>query len=110
MRIDISLFVVTDRWTWVALNQIKGVIGFALCGLAGFLCLHRGCTLRSAFVSGLIGGSMAAIAYPLSIYLLAYGFLDWVQQYPFEYHSMLGSGMTDPHEFLLSDRGRATVS
>jgi hypothetical protein len=105
----LSLFTDIGRATWVVLNHVKGALGFSLCALAGFLCTRRGHSFREAGLSGLLAAAMAAVAYPVSIYALAYGGLDSVRQYAFEYHSMLYSGLTDARQFLLSERGRAAA-
>jgi hypothetical protein len=52
---------------------------------------------------------MAGIAVPLSMYVLAYGFIDAVRQYPFEYYDFLNSGAASVQAFLLSPSGQATV-
>lgn len=43
------------------------------------------------------------------MYVLAYGFIDSVRQYPFEYHDYLSSGASTVQAFLLSPKGHADV-
>ena len=107
--VAVSLFTDISRTTWVVLDNAKGAIGFGFCGLAGFLIGRR--TNRAVFsaAAGALGGLIAGITVPVSMYVLAYGFVDVVRQYPFEYYDYLSSGASSVQAFLLSPSGHATV-
>ena len=93
----------------MALDNVKGVIGFGLCGLAGFLTARNTHRASSGAAAGAIGGAIAGVTVPVSMYVLAYGFLDAVRQYPFEYYDYLHSGAPSVQAFLRSPSGHATV-
>ena len=105
----VSLFTDISRTTWVFLDNAKGAVGFGFCGFAGFLIGRR--TNRAGFsaAAGALGGLLAGITVPVSMYVLAYGFVDEVRQYPFEYYDYLSSGASSVQAFLLSPSGHATV-
>jgi hypothetical protein len=107
--VAVSLFTDISRTTWVFLDNAKGAVGFGFCGLAGFLIGRR--TNRAVFgaASGALGGLIAGITVPVSMYVLTYGFVDVVRQYPFEYYDYLSSGASSVQAFLLSPSGHATV-
>jgi hypothetical protein len=94
---------------WIVLNTAKGAVGFAFCGLAGLLAARRTGHARSGAAAGALGGFIAGLAVPASMYIFAYAFLDSVRQYPFEYYDFLQSGTQSVQEFLLSSKGHATV-
>ena len=93
----------------MALDNLKGMIGFAFCGLAGFLTARHTGRARSGAAAGALGGAIAGAAVPVSMYVLAYGFLDLVRQYPFEYYDYLRSGAPSVQAYLGSATGRADV-
>jgi hypothetical protein len=105
----VSLFTDVSRPTWLILDNLKGAIGFGLCGLAGFLTGRRTHRAVSGALAGAVGGMMAGIAVPVSMYVFAYGFLEAVRQYPFEYYDYLSSGASNVQAFLLSPQGHAEV-
>ena len=107
--VGISLFTDVSRPVWVVLDNAKGAIGFAFCGLAGFLTGRRTLRARAGAAAGALGGVIAGITVPVSMYVLAYGFIDAVRQYPFEYYDYLSSGASNVQVFLLSTGGHATV-
>lgn len=104
-----SLFTDMSRPAWVILDNVKGVIGFGFCGLAGLVAARRTHRARSGAAAGALGGAIAGVTVPLSMYVLAYGFIDAVRQYPFEYYDYLSSGAASVQVFLLSPSGHATV-
>src|SRR5262245_53636873 len=104
-----SLFTDISRTTWVVLDNAKGAVGFGFCGLAGFLTERRNHRAALTAAAGALGGLMAGIIVPVSMYVLAYGFVDGVRQYPFEYYDFLTSGASSVQVFLQSPRGHATV-
>lgn len=107
--VAVSLFTEIPRPAWVVLDNVKGVVGFGCCALAGALVARQ--TGRASFgaAAGALGGTMAGLVVPVSMYVLAYGMLDAVRQYPFEYYDYLSSGAPDIRAFLTSSSGRATV-
>ena len=105
----VSLFTDVSRPVWVVLDNVKGVIGFGFCGIAGFLVGRRTHHRTSSAMAGALGGLMAGIAVPGSMYVLAYGFIEAVRQYPFEYYDYLSSGASSVQSFLLSPKGHAEV-
>ena len=107
--VAMSLFTDISRTTWVVLDNAKGAIGFGFCGLAGFLIGRRKNRAVFCAAAGALGGLMAGITVPVSMYVLAYGFVDAVRQYPFEYYDYLSSGASSVQAFLLSRTGHATV-
>ena len=107
--VAVSLFTDVSRTTWIVLDNAKGVIGFGLCGLAGFLLGRQGQRAALGASAGAVGGLIAGITVPVSMYVLAYGFVDAVRQYPFEYYDYLNSGAANVQAFLLSPDGHATV-
>jgi len=108
--VGLSLFTDVPRSTWLTLNQLKGAVGFGLCALAGGLVGRRARPLREAGAAGALAGLVAGISVPLAIYLLSFGFLDAVRQYPFEYHDILSSDAPSARAFLESPGGRATAT
>ena len=107
--VAVSLFTDISRTTWIVLDNAKGAIGFGFCGLAGFLIARRKNRPVFSAAAGALGGLMAGIMVPVSMYVLAYGFVDRVRQYPFEYYDYLSSGAPNVQAFLLSPIGHATV-
>jgi hypothetical protein len=107
--VAISLFTDVPRTAWQVLNQSKGLLGFGLCGFTGAWLSVRGCTVGRAALAGGLGGLCAGVLVPVSMYTLAYGFIDHVVQYPFEYHSMVHSGARTAQEYLCSATGSETV-
>jgi hypothetical protein len=107
--VAVSLFTDISRSTWVALDNVKGVIGFAFCGLAGFLTARQTHRLGLGVAAGALGGAIAGVTVPVSTYVLAYEFIDSVRQYPFEYYDFLHSGASTVQAFLLSAKGHADV-
>jgi len=93
----------------VTFDTVKGVIGFAFCGLAGFLIARQTHQAGSGAAAGALGGAIAGVTVPVSMYVLAYGFIDSVRQYPFEYYDYLSSGASTVQAFLLSTKGHADV-
>ena len=107
--VAVSLFTDISRSTWVVLDNVKGVIGFAFCGLAGFLTARHTLRASSGAAAGALGGAIAGVMVPVSMYVFAYGFHYAVRQYPFEYYDYLHSGAPSIQAFLLSPNGHATV-
>ncbi len=107
--VAVSLFTDISRSAWLALDQVKGVIGFAFCGLAGVLTALRTRRAGSGAAAGALGGAIAGVTVPVSMYVLAYGFLEAVRQYPFEHYDYLHSGAPSVQAFLRSSQGHATV-
>jgi len=107
--VGMSLFTDVSRPVWVVLDNVKGAIGFAFCGLAGFLTGRRTLRATAGAAAGALGGVIAGITVPVSMYVLAYGFVAAVRQYPFEYYDYLSSGASSVQAFLLSPGGHATV-
>ncbi len=107
--VAVSLFTDISRSAWVILDNAKGVVGFGFCALAGLLAARNTHRARSGAAAGALGGAIAGGAVPVSMYVLAYGFLDWVRQYPFEYYDYLNSGASSVRAFLLSSKGHTTV-
>ena len=93
----------------MALDNVKGVIGFGFCGVAGFLTARHPHRSSSAAAAGALGGAIAGVTLPVSMYMLAYGLIDFVRQYPFEHYDYLHSGAASAQAFLLSPSGHATV-
>lgn len=106
----ISVFTDIGRPLWLGVNQIKGVVCFGLCGLAGLLVARRTKSVKAAMLTGMLAGAIGGVAVPAALYALPYGFIDHVRQYPFEHYSYLNSGATNIREYLLSARGRETVT
>jgi hypothetical protein len=107
--VAVSLFTDISRSMWVALDNVKGVIGFGFCGLAGILTGRRTHRAGLGAAAGALAGTIAGVTVPVSMYVLAHGFLDAVRQYPFEYYDYLHSGAASVRAFLLSPSGHATV-
>ena len=107
--VGISLFTDVSRPMWVVLDNVKGVIGFAFCGVAGFLTGRRTQRAIMGAAAGALGGAIAGITVPVSMYALAYGFVEAVRQYPFEYFDYVSSGASSVQAFLMSSGGHATV-
>ena len=107
--VGVSLFADISRPTWVALDNLKGVIGFAFCGLAGFQAARHTQHAGSGAAAGALGGAIAGVTVPVSMYVLAYGFLNHVRQYPFEYYDYLNSGASSVQAYLISAKGHADV-
>ena len=107
--VAVSLFTDISRSTWVTLDSVKGLIGFAFCGLGGFLIARQTPQAGSGAAAGALGGAIAGVTVPVSMYVLAYGFIDSVRQYPFEYYDYLSSGASTVQAFLLSTKGHADV-
>jgi hypothetical protein len=107
--VAVSLFTDISRSTWVTFDSVKGVIGFAFCGVAGLLTARQTHHAGSGAAAGALGGVMAGITVPVSMYVLAYGFIDSVHQYPFEYYDYVSSGALTVQAFLLSTKGHADV-
>ena len=107
--VTVSLFTGISRSTWVALDNVKGMIGFGVCGVAGFLTARRTHRASSGAAAGALGGAIAGVTVPVSMYVLAYGFLDSVRQYPFEYYDYLHSGAPSVQAYLSSAKGQADV-
>lgn len=107
--VALSLFTDISRTTWVVLDNAKGVVGFGLCGLAGFFAGRLSHRARAGAAAGAVGGAIAGVTVPVSMYLLAYAFVDAVRQYPFEYYDYLSSGAPSVQAFLRSADGHATV-
>ena len=107
--VAVSLFTDISRPTWVVLDNLKGLIGFAFCGLAGFLTARHTQRATSGAAAGALGGAIAGVTVPVSMYVLAYGFLDLVRQYPFEYYDYLHSGAPSVQAYLSSAAGHADV-
>jgi len=107
--VAVSLFTKIGRPTWVVIDNVKGAIGFGFCGLAGWFTGRQTLRATSGAAAGALGGAIAGVIVPVSMYLLAYGFLDSVRQYPFEYYDYLNSGASSVQAFLLSPNGHATV-
>jgi len=107
--VAVSLFTDISRNAWVVLDNTKGAIGFGFCGLAGFTVGRRHPRSVLSAAAGALGGLIAGILVPVSMYVLAYGFVEAVRQYPFEYYDYLSSGATNVQAFLMSPSGRATV-
>jgi len=107
--VAVSLFTDISRTAWVALDNAKGAVGFGFCGLAGFAVGRRQTRTVLSAAAGGLGGLMAGITVPVSMYVLAYGFVKAVRQYPFEYYDYLSSGATNVQAFLLSPSGHETV-
>jgi hypothetical protein len=107
--VAVSLFTDISRSTWVTFDSVKGVIGFAFCGLVGFLIARQTHQAGSGAAAGALGGAIAGVTVPVSMYVLAYGFIDSVRQYPFEYYDYLSSGASTVQAFLLSTKGHADV-
>jgi hypothetical protein len=107
--VTVSLFTDISRSTWVVLDNAKGAIGFGFCGLAGVLIGRRQNRAVFSAAAGGLGGLIAGITVPVSMYVLAYGFVDSVRQYPFEYYDYLRSGASNVQAFLLSANGHETV-
>jgi hypothetical protein len=105
----LSLFTEISRPMWMVLDNVKSVIGFGFCGIAGFLAGRQTHRATSGARAGAVGGMIAGITVPVSIYVLAYGFVEAVRQYPFEYYDYLSSGAPSVQAFLLSPDGNATV-
>lgn len=107
--VAVSLFTDITRASWETLNASKGLIGFGCCGFAGFLAARATRRPVLGAAAGALGGAIAGITVPVSMYVLAYGFLNSVRRYPFEYHDFLRSGAPTAKAFLLSAEGQATV-
>lgn len=107
--VAVSLFTDISRSAWLVLDNVKGVIGFGFCGLAGLLTARHSHRAGSGAAAGALGGAIAGVSVPVSMYVLAYGFIDAVRQYPFEYYDYLSSGAPSVQAFLLSPSGHATV-
>ena len=106
----ISIFTDINRPLWVVLNQVKGVICFGLCGLGGVLVVRRTERVKTATLTGLLTGTIGSLVVTAALYVVPYGFIDHVRQYPFEHYSYINSGAANIKEYLLSERGRATVT
>lgn len=107
--VAVSLFTDISRSTWVALDIVKAVICFAFCGLGGLVAVRHTHRVSSGVAAGALGGAMAGAIVPVSMYLLAYGFLDVVRQYPYEYYDYLQSGASSMQAYLRSPKGHADV-
>lgn len=107
--VAVSLFTDIPRSAWVILDNAQGVIGFGFCALAGLRAARNTHRARSGAAAGALGGVIAGVMVPVSMYVLAYGFLDSLRQYPFEYYDYLNSGASSVQAFLLSSKGHATV-
>ena len=107
--VAVSLFTDISRTVWIVLDNVKGAIGFGCCGLAGFLIGRANNRPVFSTAAGALGGLIASITVPVSMYVFAYGFVDAVRQYPFEYYDYLSSGASSVQAFLLSPSGHATV-
>ena len=105
----VSLFTEVDRPSWLILNNLTAVPGFIFCGVAGSAAARATGHRSSGAAAGTLAGTIAAVVISVAPYALAYGFIDAVRQYPFEYFDVLNSGAPSIRAFLLSDEGRATV-
>ncbi|MCI0337907.1 MAG: formylglycine-generating enzyme family protein [Acidobacteria bacterium] len=108
--IALSVFTDVNRPLWLGLNQIKGILCFGLCGFAGLLIGRQTGNVKMAALAGMLAGAMGGAVVSAALYIIPYGFIDHVRQYPFEHYSYLNSGATNIREYLLSERGRATVT
>lgn len=99
-----------ERPVWLVLNQVKGIVGFGLCGLGGFLVARRTGSIGMAARTGLVAGAVGGLLVPLCMYAVAFGLLPHLEQYPFEHHDFVRSGASTVQEFLLSAQGRAEVT
>ncbi|HEX2488247.1 MAG TPA: hypothetical protein VHR27_02530 [Blastocatellia bacterium] len=107
--IALSVFTYIKGPLWLGLNQIKGVLCFGLCCIAGLLIGRRTGNVRMAALAGMLAGAIGGAVVSAALYIIPYGFIDHIRQYPFEHYSYLNSGATNIHEYLLSVKGRATV-
>ena len=101
----ISTFTNISRATWVTLHNVQGVLLVAFCLSAGFWAAHRTGRWSAAVVASTVACVLAAFLELAAQGIVAYGFTDYLRQYPFEYYDFISSGAPTLKAYLYSGKG-----
>jgi hypothetical protein len=101
----VSILVPIERWIWLRLFDLNGIVMFSLCATASFRVRRATGRVSSGILASLVAGMVGGVIYTAAQLLAPYAFFDQLVHYPFLHEDYTHTGMASIHDYLASDKG-----
>ena len=101
----VSILVRFDRWVWLRLFDLNGILMFACCLIAAVIVARRTGKIGAAVMASILAGIVGALIYTMAQLILPYVLFDQLVHYPFLHEDFTHSGIPTIKEYLMADKG-----